>query len=822
MLEIMLRNYLKIAWRNLLRNKVFSAINIVGLSVGMACCILLLLYIRSELAYDTHHQRANNLYLVNTKGISSSGDGEEWPMLSAPYAGALQAEFPEIEQVTRLLWADASDDKALLQVQQRGKPVQAFYETKGYQADSTFFNLFTYEFIEGDSRMSLNAPNSVVLSEPVAYKLFGSAPALNQLVKIGGSTGKGETFRVTGVYRDESTRSHIDARFFVSLSAGNIGDMLRQPNASFSSNNIFYTYLRLRPDADVAQFTRKLPAFVDKYAGKDLKAAGFNKRLFLTPVTTLHLYSQLRNVVTPTSGATYLYLLASIALFTLLIACVNFMNLSTARAVKRAGEVGVRKVLGAGQGALIRQFLGESMILSLASLVFAVGLVLLTLSLFNQLTEKQLSVADLFDLELILTFFGLAILTGLLAGSYPAFYLSRFNPVQVLKGRFVNGWSATTLRKGLVVFQFVIAVSLILATLVIEQQMRYMREKPLGFTQQQQIVIPLRSGDSRKMYTTYRDKIIRNNQVVAAAGAFYYPGIANPNSYSFYRPDQSVNAIKSVKINPVDYDFLQTMNFRLVSGRLFSRQFPGDTNNRMVVNQTTLRTFAIPTEKAIGQKLNFTYQGQTNTFEIVGVVNDFHFEDLHQPIQPFAFLLNNRPDFNYLVVHVNTDNAQNALAFLEQTWKILRFDEPFTYSFISEDFQRNYNAEVRTSHIVSYFTLITILIACLGLFGLATFTAEARTKEIGVRKVLGASVSSIVALLSKDFLKLVLIAIVIASPIAWWAMNRWLQDFAYKIDIEWWVFALAGLLAVGIALLMVSFQSIRAALMNPVKSLRSE
>ncbi len=368
----MLRNYFKIAWRNTIRNKTFSAINAAGLSIGLASCILLLLYIRSELGYDAHHKQAEYLYLVNTKGISASGQGNEWPMLSAPYGAALQAEFPEVEQVTRLLWPDASDNKVLLQALQGDQRGEAFYETKGYQADPAFFELFTYQFLEGDARMALHAPNSVVLSEPVAYKLFGRTPALNQLVKIGGSTGKGETFRVTGVYRDEGNRSHIDARFFVPLSAGTIGDRLREQNANFSSNNIFYTYLRLRPDADPVQLTRKLPAFVDKYAGKDLKAAGFNKLLFLIPVTKLHLYSQLPNIVTPTNSPAYLYLLASVVLFTLLIACVNFMNLSTARAVKRAGEVGVRKVLGAGRGVLLQQFLGESILLSVASLVLAV------------------------------------------------------------------------------------------------------------------------------------------------------------------------------------------------------------------------------------------------------------------------------------------------------------------------------------------------------------------------------------------------------------------------------------------------------------------
>lgn len=818
----MLQNYSKIAWRNLIRNKTFSTINIVGLSTGMACCILLLLYIRSELSYDKHHQRVDDLYLVNTKGVSVSGDGNEWPMLAAPYAAALQAEFPEVEQVTRLLWASMSDDKVMLRAQQRGKPVQSFYETKGYQVDSTFFNLFTYQFIEGDSQKALNSPNSVVLSEPVAYKLFGTAPALNQLIKIGGTTGKDELFRVTGVYRDESARSHIDARFFVSLSAGEVGDRLRQQPGNYSSNNIFYTYLRLRPDADPNQFARKFPGFVDKYAGKDLKAAGFNKLLYLTPVTKIHLYSGLQTIVTPTNSPTYLYIVGSIALFTLLIACVNFMNLSTARAIKRAAEVGVRKVLGAGQGGLMQQFLSESILLSLTSLVLAVGLVIMALPLFNQLTEKQLTETDLFDTELTVAFLGLAVLTGLLAGSYPAFYLSGFNPVQVLKGRFVSSWSSAAFRKGLVVFQFVISVSLILATLVIEQQMHYMREKPLGFTQHQQLAIPLRSGEAQKVYATYRNEILRNNQVVGAAGALYYPGINNAFTYSFYRPDQTVEAIQSVKMNSVDFDFLQTMGFQLVTGRLFSRQFPGDTSNRLVVNEVLLSKLAIPIKKAIGQKLNFDYQGKTNSFDIVGVVKDFHFEDLHQPIQPYAFLLNTRPTFNYLVVHLRTAKMQKMLRFLEQTWKTLRPDEPFAYSFVSEDFQRNYIAEVRTSRIVSSFTLITILISCLGLFGLATFTTEQRRKEIGVRKVLGASVASVVRLLSQDLLKLVLVAIVIASPLAWYAMHRWLQNFAYRTGINWWYFALAGLLAMSIALLAVSFQSIKAALMNPVKSLRSE
>ena len=826
----MLRNYLKIAVRNLLRSKSFSTINILGLSVGMACCMLLLLYIRSELSFDRHHQHTNELYLMGQKttiGRGGSGSGNnESSMASAPYAFALKAEFPEIDQAGRL-WVNLIEEKALLQVREPGKRVQSFYETKGYQVDSTFFDLFTYQFTEGNPKTALTNPNSVVLSEEVAHNLFGDQPVLNKVIRISGTTGLGQNFSVSGVFRDESARSHIDARFFVPLSAGWVGGFLREQRLDFASNNMFVTYLRLKPGSNAGQLGKKLPAFIEKYARSDLKQLGFDKQLFLVPVSDLHLADRFRSVVTPANSTTYLYILGSIALFTLLIACVNFMNLSTARSAKRAAEVGVRKVMGAEQGALVRQFLGESMVLTLVALVIAVILGVVFLPLFNQLTGKSLLVSELFAPSLTLTFLGLALFTGLSAGSYPAFYLSLFNPTHVLKGgatsgRFVNSLSAVALRRGLVVFQFVVSVGLVLATFVIQEQMRFLRDKPLGFTQDQQIVIPFRSSESRAGYTAFRSDILRSNQVTSAAGTQYYPGIANASDFGLYRPEQGVGQSRIVKTNRVDYDYLQTMGFRLKQGRLFSRQFPGDTNNRMVVNEATLRKFQIPDDKAIGQRLHFDWQGETHRFEIVGVVEDFHFENLHQTIEPYAFMLNNEPDYNYIIVHVNTANVANVLGFLEQTWKSLRPDEPFEYTFLNEDFQKNYQAEARTARIVRTFTIISILISCLGLFGLAAFAAQQRTKEIGVRKVLGASVANIVALLATDFLKLVLIAIVIASPLAWWAMNRWLQNFAYKIDIPWWVFAVAGGLALLIAFVTVSFQSIKAALMNPVKSLRTE
>ncbi|MPR34822.1 ABC transporter permease [Salmonirosea aquatica] len=814
----MIQNYFKIAWRNLLRNKLFSGLNVIGLSVGLGCCMLLAMYIHSEISFDRHHQYANDLYLVNSEAISAAGGREEFPKLSAPYAQAIKAEYPEIAQATRL-WVNVIEDKTLLTAEEPGKSEISFYETKGYQVDSTFFDVFSYTFLEGDQRAALQNPQSVVLSEEVARKLFGDASALNKTIKVGGTAGFGKSFKVTGVYRDESSRSHIDARFFLPLSAGWVAEFIREQPVTYTGNNMYYTYVRLQPKSDAQKFNRKLAAFMDKYVRKSLQEEGFDKRIFLTPVKDLHLYQKTDTIVTATSSTKYLYILGSIALFTLLIACINFMNLSTARSIKRAAEVGMRKVLGAGKRGLIGQFLGESMVLTLVSLSVAVILTVLFLPVFNQLTDKTLQINELLSPWNVICFVALALITGLLAGSYPAFYLSVFNPLDVLKGRFVNSASAVGLRKTLVVFQFMISVGLVVATVVIYQQMNFLRDQPLGFNKDQQIIIPLHGND----YSTLRNELVQNSRITGVAGTDYYPGITNQTTRSLYRADQSVNDIRrQVNTNRVSPEFMQTMDFELAAGRMFSREFPADTNNRIVVNEATLRKFAIPLETAVGQKLNFDWQGSTIPYEIVGVLKDFHYEDLHKPIEPYAFMLNLSPWFNYAVVHVNTTEVSSVLSLMEKTWAKLNPNLPFEYSFLDDDFQRNYQSDARTSRIVNTFTIISIFISCLGLFGLAAFAAQQRTKEIGVRKVLGASVSSIVTLLSKDFLKLVLIAIVMATPIAWYAMQFWLQDFAYKIDISWWVFALAGLLAVGIALLTVSFQSVRAALANPVKSLRSE
>lgn len=805
-----------------MKSKVFSFINIIGLSVGLTCCMLIAVYLYNEISYDSYHKNIGQLYELATNFVK---DGEEHktPNTPAPMAAAMKNEFPEIQQTARLMPLFA-EDKTLLQYKPAGGEIKSFYETKGFMADASFFSLFTYNFIEGNAATALAEPNTIVLSEEIAKKFFGDQSALNKVIHVNSNTNGEFDFKVTGVYRPMDKPTQIAARFFISVGGGNIEQFMKQ-QTDMVSNNMFSTFLLLKPGSDANRLESKFPAFVDKYMGKDLKAAGFYKKQFLIPVRDMHVYSGLSNDVSSsgTVSVTYLYILGSIALFTLLIACINFMNLSTARSSKRSAEVGIRKVLGAQRGSLVKQFMGESVLMSVIAFVIALGATELLLPAFSTISGKHLTINFSSEWFIVLGFFLLAIIAGLLAGSYPAFYLSSFQPVKVLKGKFKNSLSAVALRKGLVVFQFIISVVLIIASVVINNQMHFLRSTDLGFSKDQQIVIPLRSTNAKTAYASLENDI-RNNQFVSNVGAsLYYPGIVNPSDQLMYKDGKTMNDAKDVHTNYVDESMLQTLDIKPVAGRIFSKDFPADTNFTIILNEEAIKQigFSSP-QQAIGQKVHMDFRGQSYAWTVIGVVKDFHFEDLHLPISPYGFQLNNQPNYNYLIVHSKAADVAPLLKSIETSWHKFNPNEPFEYSFLDQDFQKNYEAENRLSAIVSYFTIIAILISCLGLFGLATFSAEQRTKEIGVRKVLGASVTGIVALLSKDFLKLVAISIVIASPVAWWIMNKWLQDFSYRTNISWTVFVITTITALLIALATISFQAIRAALSNPVKSLRTE
>jgi len=818
----MLRNYLKIAWRNLAKNKVFSFINIFGLSVGLTCCILISLYIYHEISYDKYHKNANRIFRLGTVFIDQ-GVGEPGANSSAPLGKMIQQEYPEVEASARLLNL-FRDDKTLFQVTGNDSKLKSFYETKGFLADSNFFQILTYHFKEGDARMALLEPNSVVINEEIAQKLFGRESAINKIVWIRSSTNGDTSFRVTGVFSNPSGPSHLDARFFMSFRGGRM-DRFANNNPSLLNNNMFYTYLLLKNGADRKELEQKFTGFVQRHLGDQLKQMGKERRYFLTKVSDIYLSGIAKNSTTVGGSKTTLFILGSIAILTLLIACINFMNLSTANSAKRAAEVGVRKVLGAQKQSLLRQFLGESLVMAGIALIFALLFTFLLLPVFEKVSGMTLIISLEQKIILGCLFLLLALVTGLLAGSYPAFYLSSFRPIKVLKGKFSNSLAAISLRKGLVVFQFIISIVLIIASVVIAKQMGYLQQKDLGFEKEQQVIIPLRTSIAKNSVQAFKDEMTNNTSISSMGSSMAYPGIFNPQDWLMYRQGQTLNNSKQVYINLVDNSFLQTLGVKLVAGRLFSKDFAADTLTSFVINEQAVKEFGFNSaQEAVGKWLAFEPDGEQLRFTIIGVVKDFHFKDLHETIEPFAFRFYNDANggFNYMIAHSSGGNLKHSLSTLENTWKKLNPNEPFEYSFLDQDFQKNYEAESRQAGLINYFTIIAIIISCLGLFGLATFTAEQRTKEIGIRKVLGAGVSGLVALLSKDFLRLVLLAVIIASPLAWWAMHKWLQNFAYQTSITWQVFALTTLIAIVIAFVTISFQAIKTAIANPIKSLRTE
>jgi putative ABC transport system permease protein len=819
----MVKSYLKIAWRNLMKNKFFSIVNIFGLSVGLACCMLIALYLNYETSYDSYQKNIKNLYQVGTSFITRGQKDYPMPFTSPPVGAAIKREFPEVADYTRLLGL-MGDDKVLVQYAPANGEKRSFLEKNGFLAEPSFFRLFSYNFIEGKPADALSNPNTIVIPVELAKKIFGSERALGKVLHVTSNMNGEQDYTVTGVFRPSDGPSHIQAGFFLSLEGGGMYKYLQTSGNDFARNNMFYTYLLLKPGADPDKLAAKLPAFVKKYEENDLKRMGREKKQFLTPVSDIHLSATLTTNATPPASRTYLYVLGSIAIFTLLIACINFMNLSTARSSKRSSEVGVRKVLGAEKISLIRQFLGESILMALIAFVIALLIVVLALPAFNQLSDKQITLSFSGDKSLFAGFLVMALLTGLIAGSYPAFYLSSFNPVSVLKGKLVNSLAVVAVRKGLVVFQFTISVVLIIASVVIARQMHYMRTADLGFISDQQIIIPLRSTFAKGIALPMRNELINSGGIQNAGVSTYYPGITNAMDAGYYKSGQNMTDAKHTRMNYIDDHFLTTLGFKTVAGRLFSPDFKSDTGNRIIVNEDAVREIGFPTaQSAVGQNIYFDLMGKKYAFHVIGVVKDFHFEDLHTVVAPYGFqLVSDKGYYNYLIVHAMAGKIASTLKMLQNTWQKFDRNDPFEYSFLDQDFQKNYEADNRLAATVSYFTMIAILISCLGLFGLAAFSAEQRTKEIGVRKVLGAPVATIVSLLSIDFLKLIFIAIALASPIAWWAMNKWLQGFAYKQVIDWTIFAYTIVISIVIGLLTIGSQAIKAAMANPVDSLRSE
>jgi putative ABC transport system permease protein len=819
----MFRNYFKVAWRGLKKNKMVSAINIIGLSIGLVCCMVIVLFIFNELSYDSYQKKIGRLYQVGTVFVTG-GKEDRFPAEPAVMAENLKRDFPEVQQTARIIAFDFFGEyKALIQYFQPGKEPKSYYETKAFAADASFFELFDYSFMEGNAATALSQPSSVVISEEMAKRIFGDQPALHKVLRIGIELNGAHDFLVSGVFRPVPGMSHIDANFFISIYGGALEERMKKDGANMAFDNLYTTYLLLKPGTDPKGLEAKFPPFVEKYAGNTLREAGFFRKQFLLPVRDIHLHADMMEPTT-SGSISYLYILGSVAAFVLLIACINFMNLSTARSSKRSAEVGIRKVLGAEKASLIRQFLGESLLMSFIAFLLALGAAELLIPLFEGLSGGRLSLFDRPHLPVTVLFLGLSLVTGIISGLYPAFYLSSFQPAKVLRGSLYNSLSALSVRRVLVVLQYSISVVLIISAIIISRQMQFLRSVDMGFTLDRQLVIPMPSRLARTTYPTLKLELEKNSRILSVGASAYYPGISNPSSDNFHREGTGVDAGPLIMLNHVDESYLQTLGIKPVAGRLFSREYiRSDRNRHIILNEVAVEKLGFRSPKdAIGKRICNVYKGIADTFEVVGVTRDFHFEDLHRPIQSYGFFLDSNIVFNYAIIHAAPGSTDALLEPVAAAWHKLDPGEPFDYSFLDTDFQRNYVSDNRLSALVNYFTVIAIIVSCMGLFGLATFSAEQRSKEIGIRKVLGATIPALVGLLAKDFMKLVLLGVMLAGPIAWLAMNKWLAGFTERVSIHWTSFVFTTVMVLLIAFSTICIQTIRAALANPVKSLKSE
>jgi len=809
--SVMVRNYLKLAIRNLLKYRFISFINLFGLTVGLTCCLLITTYIINELSFDRYNKNAENIYRVtrsfnNQDGVVSL----HLSTVSAPFGYYLPGDFPEIKKMTRMI------DFGAAPIRYGEKLIN---EENVFFADEHLFNVFTVNMLKGNPANALLEPYSVVMTEETAKKYFGNDEPLNKIIRYNNQLN----LKVTGICKPFPENAHIHPSFMVSFNT--LKDTLVYGEQNLRTgwgNNSFFTYLLLPEHYDANKMIARFPAFLDnhmagQYGGK--QPSKFTK-LGLQKLTDIHLYSHTDYEAEPNSDIKRVYVFAAIAFFILLIACINYMNLSTARSALRAREIGIRKVIGARKKELVLQFLSESVLLTWMAIVLALVLFYFAIPWLNKMTDQQLSASILLKWQVLVPVFLAPFLIGIISGIYPALFMSGFQPVKTLKGLVSAGGGNISFRKVLVVTQFSISIILIITTAIVFQQLHFMQQKSLGFNREHLVVMNYHS-DLSKQYESFRNELLAdaNFKDVARSSRIPTGRLLDNMGASTLSGDSLTPTTTDIKFVSVDYDFIPTYGMTIASGRNFSKEFGTDTAN-FIINEKTVASLGWTAQSAVGK--DFKYGNARG--HIIGVVKDFHFESMHQPIVPMIFVMlpPSQTYFNNLSVKISGNNIPAALLHLENTWKKFLPEVPYRSVFLDEKFDALYKSEQKQGNIFTVFACIAILIACLGLFGLSAFSISQRIKEIGVRKVLGASTGSIVGLLSKDFLKLVMVAAIIAFPVAWFAMHNWLQDFAYRISMPWWIFILAGIIAAAVALATISFQAIKAALSNPVKSLRTE
>ena len=811
----MLQNYLKLALRNLLKRSAYSLLNLAGLTIGMACCLLIFQYVLYERSYDRFPERADDIYRLRLDSYQKGTLAWRSATVYPAYGPTLLRDFPEIDATCRLhdapyVFANQSRDLT-------------FAEEKGYFADGAFLDIFELPLRQGNATESLTGPQQLVVSEDFAKKYFGKTDVVGQVLS-GNFNGTPQDMQITGVFDRFPDNSHLIVDYLVSMPtlanyAAVQGDTSRPLETSWGWYD-FYTYLRLQPNADHAAFAVKIPAFTDKYINNDprMSKAEIRNETLLQPLGSIHLWSDLNQEAEPNGDGKAIGLLFAVALFILGIAWINYINLATARAVERAREVGVRKVSGATKGQLVGQFLMESLLLNTTALLLALAAVGMATPAFNHFLEKDIPFSLLSGMPLV-WMLGIFATGALLSGFYPALVLSGFQPVSILKGAFKTSSQGVLLRRSLIVGQFAVSVVMLVSVLVVTRQVQFMRSQNPGFDREQTLVLegPNTLPDSTYtgIFSGFKNTILQIPGVQSIAGSSSVPGDEIYWTSGFRRLKSIDENRNTLYILGSDPDFAKAYDLKFVSGR----NFETTDQKSAILNESAAKLlgFADP-ESAIGEQI---LRGRSDTMTVRGVVRDFHHQGLQKNVDPMClrFGLDQR---NYYSLKVKGADLPATLARTESAWKQYFPNDPYSYFFLDEFFDRQYKVDMLFGKVFGLFTLLAIFIACLGLFGLASYVVTQRTKEIGIRKVLGASVVGVAGLLAKDFLKLVLVAIALASPLAWWAMQKWLQDFAYHIDIQWWMFVTAGMAAIFIAGLTVSFQSIRAALANPVKSLRSE
>ena len=800
----MFRNYFKVAFRNILKYKFFSFINIIGMMIGVTACLLIILYVSDELSFDKFHARSDRMYQMALHG-KIAGQEIYTSTTCPPMAATLVSDIPEIEEATRL---DTYGSAAV----KYGE--KAFTEDKLFYADSNFFQFFSFKLIEGDPKTALKEPNSIVFTQELATKYFGNEPAMGKLVTVGNDAA---TYKVTGIAANAPTNSHV---IFTGLVSASTAEHLK---STVWLNNGMYTYFILHEGASLDAATEKFKNLVVKYVGPELERfmgvtfkqmgeQGGAYGYFATKVTDIHLRSKTQHNIEPSGNITYVYFFAGIGVFIIVIACINFMNLSTARSAGRAKEVGLRKTLGSLRGQLIGQFLSESMIYSLIAIVLALVSCYFLLPFFNTLSGKYLGMDVFLTPAFLLGIVALVIFVGFIAGSYPAFYLTSFNVVEVLKGKVRAGMKSGSVRSTLVVCQFALSIFLIIFTTVVYQQITYMQERNVGIDKHNVLIVQ-NAGRIGKNLEGFKNTIKQQPGIVHASFTNnHFPGVNNTTVFKSSGDEQD----HIMGVYYADYDHMDVMKFEMKEGRYFSRDFPSDSS-AILLNEAAVKEFGF--KNPLQEEIIYNNNGKLEHLKIVGVYKDFNFESMKMKVRPLAIRLSNT---SYQLMVRYEGSPKEIVSIIEKVWKQQAPGEPFDYNFLDENFDELFRVEQRMGQVFSVFSGLAIFIACLGLFALAAFTAEQRTKEIGIRKALGASPAGLIVLLSKEFTRLVIIAFVPAAIAGWFIVDNWLSGFEYRIDVSPMVYIGSGLAAIVIAWLTVSYQSVKAAAANPVNSLRYE